>query len=319
MRDKPPHVLVAYGSTRGGTREIAGAIAETMLNEGIDVELADAAEVRDVEPYDAVIIGGALYAGRWHPDARRLLTRHLTKLRGRPVWLFSSGPLDESANTKDLPPSHQLAKLTARIGARDHVTFGGRLEPDAKGFIAHAIAKKHSGDWRDWHKIRAWANDVAHKILDEEPKPVVILPAPSRAQRWLLAAMCLFVGITAILGGATLTARPDGSLMEAPPGMLSHSPFTTFLIPGLLLLLVVGFGNAVAGVLVARNARSAPFFAFFAGTALAVWIVTEMVLLRSHHWLQIGYLTVALLILVEAWKVFELPWRHGRAARYATR
>ncbi|HEX5061691.1 MAG TPA: hypothetical protein VFV99_20130, partial [Kofleriaceae bacterium] len=260
-----------------------------------------------------------LYANHWHRDARKLLTHHVPELRGRPVWMFSSGPLDESANAKELPAPHQLTKLIARIGARGHVTFGGRLERDAKGFIAGAMAKKLSGDWRDWHKVRAWAKDVAHEILDEAPRPVVIMPTPSRAQRWLLAAMCLFVGITAILGGATLTARPDGSLMEAPPGMLSHSPFTTFLIPGLLLLLIVGLGNAVAGVLVVRNARAAPYFAFFAGTALAVWIVTQMILLRTHHWLQIGYLTVAALILFEAWKVFELPWRHGRAARYATR
>jgi hypothetical protein len=107
--------------------------------------------------------------------------------------------------------------------------------------------------------------------------------------------------------------------MEAQPAMLRHSPFASFLIPGLLLLLVVGFGNAIAGVLVARKSRLAPSFTFFAGAALLVWVSVEMILLRSHEWLQLAYLAIAAVILIEAWKVFELPWRHGRAARYATR
>ncbi|HEY5947324.1 MAG TPA: flavodoxin domain-containing protein [Kofleriaceae bacterium] len=319
MRDRPPHVLVAYGSKRGGTHEIAATIAEVLLNEGIDAELAEAEQVRSFEGYDAVILGGALYMNRWHRDARKLITHHASELRALPVWLFSSGPLDDSANERDLPATHQVTELMERIGARGHVMFGGRLEPDAKGFPASAMAKKMAGDWREWHKIKAWAADVAREIRDEEPRPVVIIPAPSRAQRWLLAGLCLFVGITAIGGGATLTARPDGSLLEAAPSMLSHSPFASFLIPGILLLVVVGFGNTIAGVLVARNNRLAAPFTLFAGAALLVWITVEMIMLRSHRWLQIGYFTAAAMILIEAWKLFELPWLHGRAARYATR
>ncbi len=317
MRDHPPHVLVAYGSTRGGTREIAEAIAETMLNEGLDVELADAAQVRDVSGYDAVIIGGALYMNRWHRAARKLAARKADDLCARPVWLFSSGPLDASASEHELPPTAQVKKLMARVEARGHVMFGGRLEEDAKGFPASAMAKKMAGDWREWHQIRTWAKQVAGKILDEEPRPVVISPAPPRLQRWMLAALCLFTGITAIGGGASLVIRPDGSLLEASPSMLAHSPFATFLIPGVLLLAVIGIGSSVAGVLVARDARVAPYFAYVAGAALLVWIIAEMVLLRSHHWLQVGYLTVGALILLEAWRIWALPWR-SRYSRATT-
>jgi menaquinone-dependent protoporphyrinogen oxidase len=299
-------VLVAYGSTRGGTREIAEAIAETMLNEGIDVELADAADIRDVFAYDAVIIGGALYMGRWHRAARKLVKAEANALRMRPVWLFSSGPLDASANVRDLPPTHQVENLMSRIAARRHVVFGGRLERDAKGFPASAMAKKMAGDWRDWHQIRGWAKQVAHEILDEEPRAIAIPPSPPRLQRWLLAALCLFTGITAIGGGASLVLRPDGSLLEAPQSLLQSSPFATFLIPGLILLVVIGVGHAITGVLVARNTRLAPYFAYAAGAALLVWITAEMVMLRSHHWLQIGYLAVAVLILLVARSIVQM-------------
>jgi menaquinone-dependent protoporphyrinogen oxidase len=317
MRDRPPRVLVAYGSNRGGTLEIAEAIVETMLNEGVDAELADAADVRDVTGYDAVVIGGALYMNRWHRAARKLLTRHADALRARPVWLFSSGPLDDSANQRPLPPSAQVAALMARIGARDHVVFGGRLAPDATGVVAHAMAKKMAGDWREWHKIRAWANEVARVIRDEEPRQVVVVPAAPRARRWLLAALCMFTAVTAIGGGATLAVRPDGSLLEATPEMLKFSPFATFLVPGLLLLCVIGIGNALAAVHVVRDTRSAPYYAFFAGASLFVWTTVEMILLRTHHLLQLGYLAVAALIMIETWRLFVPARRDARAMHAA--
>jgi menaquinone-dependent protoporphyrinogen oxidase len=80
------------------------------------------------------------------------------------VWLFSSGPLDGSA-AEDIPPVPQVQELLERIGARGHVTFGGRLSADAKGFPASAMAKTHAGDWRDPERIRGWAADVAMDLL----------------------------------------------------------------------------------------------------------------------------------------------------------
>ncbi len=99
--------------------------------------------------FDAVIVAGALYANRWHHDARRFVRRNRAALGKLPVWLVSSGPLDDTAAHRDIEPTAQVRKLAARIGARGHVTFGGCLSPDAKGFPASALAKTKSGDWRD--------------------------------------------------------------------------------------------------------------------------------------------------------------------------
>jgi menaquinone-dependent protoporphyrinogen oxidase len=51
-----------------------------------------------------------------------------------------------------------------RVGARGHVTFGGRLAPDAKGFPASAMAKKNGGDWRDAEQVRAWFHAIAPEL-----------------------------------------------------------------------------------------------------------------------------------------------------------
>ncbi len=56
-----------------------------------------------------------------------------------------------------------------RIGTVDHATFGGRLTADAKGFLASAMAKKRSGDWRNQERIRAWAGGIARALPNARP------------------------------------------------------------------------------------------------------------------------------------------------------
>ena len=76
-------LLVAYASKHGSTQEVAGAIARRLSKSGLEVELRCAADVGDLTPYDGVVLGGALYFGRWHQDAARLLAKHRLRLRDR--------------------------------------------------------------------------------------------------------------------------------------------------------------------------------------------------------------------------------------------
>jgi menaquinone-dependent protoporphyrinogen oxidase len=134
-------VLVTFGSARGGTEGLAEMVAAGLREDGLAVDVLPASEVRNLAGYDAVIVGGALYAFRWHRDARRFAKRHAAELRQRPTYFFSSGPLDDSAARGDIPPVKGARALMERTGARGHVTFGGRLSPDATGFPASAMAK----------------------------------------------------------------------------------------------------------------------------------------------------------------------------------
>ena len=126
--------------------------------------------MRSIDGFDAVVVAGALYASRWHRDARRFAKRFAPGLRDRPVWLVSSGPLDDSATTNEIPPAKQVAKVVAVTGARGHLTVGGRLESEAKGFPASATAKKSAGDWRDRDQVRQW---VASVVADLKPSPEI--------------------------------------------------------------------------------------------------------------------------------------------------
>jgi menaquinone-dependent protoporphyrinogen oxidase len=157
-------VLVSSGSKRGGTAGLARMIGDALTEAGCDVVVSPAKDVGDLDGVDAVIVAGALYANRWHRDARRFVRRNTSALRELPVWLVSSGPLDDSAEDRDIPPTSQVAKLVHRVGARGHVTFGGRLEPDAKGFPARAMAKNKAGDWRSPAHVRRWVTTVVNEL-----------------------------------------------------------------------------------------------------------------------------------------------------------
>jgi menaquinone-dependent protoporphyrinogen oxidase len=157
-------ILVTYGSARGGTAGLAEMVAAGLREDGLDCDAIPAGKVRRLDGYDAVIVGGALYAFRWHRAARRFVKRHAAELRQRPTYFFSSGPLDDSASRNDIPPVKGVQALMARVGARGHVTFGGRLAPDAKGFPASAMAKKQAGDWRDPAQVRQWTQTVVTQL-----------------------------------------------------------------------------------------------------------------------------------------------------------
>lgn len=160
-----PRVLIAYGTKNGSTAGIADMIATALQAEGLSPQACPAAQVRTVEGYDAVVLGGALYAGRWHRDARRFARRFGQALQGLPVWVFSSGPLDRSADEKAIPPVPQAADAVRRLGAREHVTFGGRLDEQAQGFIAKAMVRNgHGGDFRNADRIAQWAHGIASSL-----------------------------------------------------------------------------------------------------------------------------------------------------------
>lgn len=157
-------VLVAYGSRHGATAGIAEWVAEGLRAAGLVVDVSPAAAVRSVAPYDAVVLGGALYINRWHGDARSFARRHAAALRERPLWVFSSGPLDSSADERVIPPVPGVAKVVERLGARGHATFGGRLTAETAGFMGRSMAKKLGGDFRNKEAVEAWAHDIGREL-----------------------------------------------------------------------------------------------------------------------------------------------------------
>lgn len=155
-------MLVAYSSVHGSTAEVARAIALTLCRAGIEADVLPVAEVQDVTGYDGVVLGSAVYGGKWRTDALEFIDRFGPELRERDVWMFQSGPLGHSAQgiVRALPLNVSL--LAEYVGARGHATFGGKLDDRAGDPVARFLSRAgFSGDFRDFSEIRFWAEDVA--------------------------------------------------------------------------------------------------------------------------------------------------------------
>jgi menaquinone-dependent protoporphyrinogen oxidase len=153
-------VLVAFASKLGSTAEIAEVIAETLRAHGNHASAHPVREVKGLEGWDAVVLGSAIYAAHWQRDARRFTGRFHAELAERPLWLFSSGPLDPRLARADLPITPHGEEITAGLGALGHHTFGGRLAPDAP-VDPQVLATHPIGDFRDWEAIRAYGHEIA--------------------------------------------------------------------------------------------------------------------------------------------------------------
>jgi menaquinone-dependent protoporphyrinogen oxidase len=155
-------VLVTAATKYGATAEIATAIAEVLGEHGLEATVVQPEQVEGVDGYDAVVVGSAVYAGHWLKPARELVERHAATLAGRPVWLFSSGPVGDPPKPEEDPVD--VADLLAATGAREHCVFAGKLVRKQLSFPERAIVaalRVPEGDFRDWTEIRQWAAGIA--------------------------------------------------------------------------------------------------------------------------------------------------------------
>lgn len=159
-------VLVAVGSKYGSTREVARTICGTLENQGFEVELSDAADVRSVTPYDAVILGSAVYGGLWRRDASALAKEHREALKARDVWTFSVGMENVVVEGQ---PKDEAYGIAESIGAREHRRFAGALDPDKLNIGERALIRALDpplGDFRDMADVRMWAEGVGAELRE---------------------------------------------------------------------------------------------------------------------------------------------------------
>jgi menaquinone-dependent protoporphyrinogen oxidase len=160
-------VLVSAASKHGSTEEIAGRIARSLRDHLLGDHIVDvrpAAEVDALAAYDAVILGSAVYMGRWLEDARWAAAR-IAAQPPRPVWLFSSGPVGDPLRPDEAPV--ELGDIAITTRAREHVVFGGRLDRRQLGFAERAVVTAlhvPDGDYRDWAAIATWGSRIADEL-----------------------------------------------------------------------------------------------------------------------------------------------------------
>ena len=169
------NISVTYASKYGATKEIAEKIGEVLRLEGLQVDILPVDDVHDLKGYGAVILGSAVYIGKWQKEAAKFLQTHETNLMERPVWLFSSGPTGEGDPVElveGCPLPADLQPVADRIQPRDIAVFHGHINPDKINSIEKwaikSLVKKPFGDFRDWDAITGWAMSIAESLKESE-------------------------------------------------------------------------------------------------------------------------------------------------------
>ena len=174
-----PRILITYASKYGATKEIAEKIGEVLRQDDLQVDILPVNSVHDFTPYRAVILGCAVYIGKWLKESGEFLKVNERNPAERPLWLFSSGPTGEG-NPLDLlegwqVPSDQQA-IVQRLQPRGIAVFHGYINLDKINFIekwsVKSLVKKPFGDFRDWTAIASWATSIAAALKSAEESPV---------------------------------------------------------------------------------------------------------------------------------------------------
>jgi len=121
---------------------------------------------------------------------------------------------------------------------------------------------------------------------------------------YFLGILQAFIGITAIAGGLRLVSNPSG-ISDFPIEWLSNSPFTNYFIPGLVLLIVIGFGNVFAAIVTFLHKRYFGSIAALSGTFLILYMTTEVWFVGLRNFLQPLYFILGVIVLILGLKLLK--------------
>lgn len=164
-------ILVAYATYYGTTGEVAKAIGKTFSEHGYATDVLPAAEVKDVAPYSAVVVGSAVQGGKIHNDVLHFLEDHEADLSQIPVAYFVCCMTmhDDNPDTRYMAEGY-LAEVFNKVSKVRPISigyFGGVLELKRLNWLARIVVKAlraPEGDYRNWDAIIHWSEEIADAL-----------------------------------------------------------------------------------------------------------------------------------------------------------
>jgi menaquinone-dependent protoporphyrinogen oxidase len=171
------HILVAYATRAGSTREIAEAIAQVLRENGSDVDVRPVKDVSDLAGYDSLVLGSAIRVGKLLPETMQFAQRYQAVLSGLPMAFFvvcGTLKVDTAENRQTV-----LSYLVPLRQIKEPVTLGlfagamsfGTIHPLLRPLFSWCMSRVGvtEGDWRDWPRIRAWAAGLTAQLAARQP------------------------------------------------------------------------------------------------------------------------------------------------------
>ena len=133
-----------------------------------------------------------------------------------------------------------------------------------------------------------------------------------RILSYSLGALQLFIGITAVLGGFGLVSDPSGVTAKTPLEWLKNSPFENYLVPGLILIIVIGGSHLFGGVFSFSSSSFSPIITATCGIVLVLFMSMEIWFIGLRNLMQPLYLVLGAILVFLCLKQRRLMKKSSR-------
>lgn len=154
-------ILMVTASRHGSTDEIGQEIAASLAAAGFVVTVSEPGDVSAVTGYDAVVLGSAVYYGRWMAAMGEFVERLADQLRHARLWLYWSGPVARQRPHRGGAGSPEA--YVRRLEPRGWREFGGKVDARTLGRGEKSILSMSGGgpgDFRDFDEVREFAQEI---------------------------------------------------------------------------------------------------------------------------------------------------------------
>jgi menaquinone-dependent protoporphyrinogen oxidase len=180
--------LIVYGTRYGATESTSEEIADVLKAEGMEVKVVNAKKerVKDIFPYELIIVGSGIQMGKWTRESENFLNQFQKELVNKEVALFVSSAAqalieyENKAAEMESNRKQYLEEKAAKYNLRpvSMIIFGGVWDFNRMNFLfkrtlasfkpkieAAGFKEVKTGlyDTRDWNAIRTWARERATK------------------------------------------------------------------------------------------------------------------------------------------------------------
>lgn len=170
------NILVTWATKAGSTTGIAETIAATLREQGAQVDLMPVNDVTDVTRYDALVIGSAIRASSWLPEAVTLIETHQAVLAQKPVAYFTACLTLAEDTPENREEVHAYTDPVREILApQAEAFFAGAMDLKKLSFPVRLLIKSMKapqGDFRDMDAVTAWAQSI-YPILTGSAQPTL--------------------------------------------------------------------------------------------------------------------------------------------------
>jgi hypothetical protein len=119
--------------------------------------------------------------------------------------------------------------------------------------------------------------------------------------------LLIFNGISALWGGSGLIYDPQGEFMQMPLEMLRHSPFYTYLIPGIILLTMNGLLSITIAIMAISRYSYYPGLIILQGIILTGWLSVQIIMIRAFFApLHVPYYLVGLGLIAIGYSLLKI-------------